>query len=254
MVLNTTSVEHLMTTALPLACYFALNNKTFDLKLDQKSMFYHLILNSMHLDTVSVGAGTVFEQLPGTDKIHMKISGINADVELNGKIYLGRLIPVTFSKVSMKGMAIDITLESTSTDNVHWKLTDTSSIDYTNMTITTTSKPINWVINHLSKMIKKKIAPAITGAINTEINDINAMVAQEKPYTFDVNLFNLGAPLNLTMTMAPSIMKDSSLIKLNFDGLFDKPEGSNSLYHFEMESHDYFPDIPYTHREQFWIH
>jgi hypothetical protein len=61
-VLNTTSVEHLMATALPLACYFALNNKTFDLNIDDKqSYLYHLKLKSMHINKVAIGKPSVFE-------------------------------------------------------------------------------------------------------------------------------------------------------------------------------------------------
>jgi hypothetical protein len=67
-----------MATALPLALYFGLNNKTFNLKIDDhSSWFYNIKLKSMHIDSASVGAPSVFEQLPGTDKIHIKISKID---------------------------------------------------------------------------------------------------------------------------------------------------------------------------------
>jgi len=44
---------------------------------------------------VSVGKPSVFEQIPGTDKIHVKISDITTDIELDGKIWLAYLIPLS---------------------------------------------------------------------------------------------------------------------------------------------------------------
>ena len=41
LVLNTTSVEHVLTTALPLACYFALTNKTIELNITEKSSWQY---------------------------------------------------------------------------------------------------------------------------------------------------------------------------------------------------------------------
>lgn len=120
LVLNTTSVEHLMATALPLACYFGLNNKTIKLDIDSKSSFYHLILNSMHIGKVNVGKPSVFEQIPGTDQIKVKITEITADIELDGKVYLAYLIPLSVQKVTVTGMQVDLILNSISKDNVHW--------------------------------------------------------------------------------------------------------------------------------------
>lgn len=61
LVLNTTSTEHILQTALPLAAYFALNNKTIDLNIEESSsILYKLSLKSVHLNTVDVGK-PVFE-------------------------------------------------------------------------------------------------------------------------------------------------------------------------------------------------
>lgn len=69
--------------------------KTFNLNIDDKSsFFYHIILNSMHINTVSVAKPTVFEQVPGTDKIHMKLDDVTVDMTIDGKIYALYLIPL----------------------------------------------------------------------------------------------------------------------------------------------------------------
>lgn len=151
-------------------------------------------------------------------------------------------------------MAVDITVESTSdSDNVHWKLSDSSSINLDSISIKTTNTALNWIISHMSGQIKKLITSGLAKAIDTEINALNSMIAQEAPYTFDVAMFGLKSPLNLTMTTAPSIVKDSSMIKLNFDGLFDKPKAMNAM-NFDLKDHEQFPDIQHSHRDQFWIH
>lgn len=75
------------------------------------------------------------------------------------------------------------------------------------------------------------------------------MVANQTEYTWDLNLLSKKFPLNMTMTRSPELVKDSHLIKLNFDGTFHKQGG-----HFVTYSHDYFPDLTGTHREQLWIH
>jgi len=54
-----------MTTALPLACYFALNNKTIDVNYVDSSTFYKLDIKSIHIDKVSLGK-PIFEQIAGT--------------------------------------------------------------------------------------------------------------------------------------------------------------------------------------------
>jgi len=85
--------------------------------------------------------------------------------------------------------------------------------------------------------------------IDTQINAINDMVNKQTEYTWDLNLVDKRYPLNMTMTKSPDLAKDSHLIKLNFDGTFHKQGG-----HLVPYTHDYFPDMTGTHREQLWIH
>jgi hypothetical protein len=61
LVLNATSVEHVLTTALPLAVYYGLNNKTIELDIsDSSSYLYKLNLKSVHIKKVGMGL-PVFE-------------------------------------------------------------------------------------------------------------------------------------------------------------------------------------------------
>jgi hypothetical protein len=125
-----------MATALPLACYFGLNNQTFDLNIDERKWFlYRIVLKSMHINTVSVAKPTVFEQLPGTDKIHMKLDQVSIDLTLDGAIYAFTLIPIEAQKITLTGVSFDVVLESTSGDHVHWKLSATSKVQYQTLDI-----------------------------------------------------------------------------------------------------------------------
>ena len=64
------------------------------------------------------------------------------------------------------------------------------------------------------------IVPAGQNYFNNIVDNLNKMVANEQPFDFEVPLGSDNATgLNLTMTTAPAIVKDSDLIVVNFDGL-----------------------------------
>lgn len=92
-------------------------------------------------------------------------------------------------------------------------------------------------------------------AIDQEVSKLNEMVAGEGPYTFDINTIGKDFPLNLTMTSAPAIKKDSKLIRVFFDGLFDIPEGQNVTTKFVVKENSVWPPrFNHSHSEQFIIH
>jgi len=75
--LNTTSVNNVFKTLIPIGAYFGLNNKTFDVNIvDSSSIFYKLILNKIHVVDASGFTTTVFEEVTGTNQIHVKVAGI----------------------------------------------------------------------------------------------------------------------------------------------------------------------------------
>ena len=92
LVLNTTSVEHILTTALPLAVYYGLNNKTIKLDITESSTLYKMQLKSVHIKKVSLGQ-PVFEQVKGSDKIHVHLSGIDIDTDIDGEVDALHFIP-----------------------------------------------------------------------------------------------------------------------------------------------------------------
>lgn len=83
----------MLQTAVPLVCYFALKNKTIELNItDDSSYLYKFVLDSIHINQVSLGT-PVFEQLNGTDKLHVRLSNVNVDADINGEVDGLHLIP-----------------------------------------------------------------------------------------------------------------------------------------------------------------
>lgn len=72
------------------------------------------------------------------------------------------------------------------------------------------------------------------------------MVANEDKYTFVLPLPLMGKklPLNLTMTHSPLTKKNSDLIEIYFDGLFD-----TTNYGEPMDITEYPPRIENSHSE-----
>jgi hypothetical protein len=90
--------------------------------------------------------------------------------------------------------------------------------------------------------------------VDSIVGKLNAMVANEQPYDFEVPVEGLN--LNLTMTTAPRIMQGSDLIEVFFDGLFDMPEGAATTFReaYAGDITRYPPRILHSNSEQFWIH
>jgi hypothetical protein len=120
-------------------------------------------------------------------------------------------------------------------------------MDFQDINITLSNSWLNtiagWFKSSITTMIKSFL-PEVTKLIDTQIDKINSMVTNQTEYTWDLSLIDKKYPLNMTMTKAPEIAKDSNLIKLNFDGSFHKSDG-----HLLPYTHDFFPDMTGTHRE-----
>jgi hypothetical protein len=61
LVLNDTSVNHLIATFIPILAYYSLNNKTIDINYEEKTYLYKFDLKSVHLITVTGFTTKIFE-------------------------------------------------------------------------------------------------------------------------------------------------------------------------------------------------
>jgi len=107
------------------------------------------------------------------------------------------------------------------------------------------------IINHI---IKADLLPMLEKQVDGIVAKLNAMVANEQPYDFEVPVEGLN--LNLTMTTAPRMKEGSDLIEIFFDGLFDMPKGAAQSFRqaYTGDITSYPPRLAHSNSEQFWIH
>jgi hypothetical protein len=258
MSLNATSVSNIMQTFVPIMAYFALNGKSFPLNVSESGLLYSFTFNNLTVVEATGFTEKVFEFIEGTDKIHCRIGGVNVSTIIDADLEALHLIPFKASRVNITNMALDFVIESTSADGVHWALAEKSVVTYDNLDIEMDSSILNELV-HLSSsiinhIIKNDLLPMLEKQVDGIVGKLNAMVANEQPYDFEVPVEGLN--LNLTMTTAPRMKEGSDLIEIFFDGLFDMPKGAalNFREAYAGDITSYPPRIEHSNSEQFWIH
>ena len=120
MVLNTTSVNHVVSSLIPIISYYVLNNQTYQLNLTKSGYLYKFTFDTLHINTVNGFTTKIFEEIPGTDQIHVKLGGINASVNIDAELDALYFIPFKSSQVNLTNITIDFVVEVQSADKVHW--------------------------------------------------------------------------------------------------------------------------------------
>ena len=223
MYVNTTSVNNMMQIFVPILSYYMLNNQTFVTNITESSILYKLTLDSVHVQTVDGFTEKSLTMIPGTDKVRLVLSGINATVDLNGSFSALHFIPMDATQVTLTNMTIDFTLEQVNAgDKVHWALKDSSKFHFDNMSIKMKSSFLQKLVDISRKLIDGMVndmLPKLSKYIDTQIMALNKEVAGEGPMTFVFPLMNDSLALNMTMAHAPITEVDSNLIGLFFDGM-----------------------------------
>ena len=254
--LNATSINNVMQTFVPILAYYGLNNQTFNINQTYKGFGYKLVLNDVHIVEATGFTTKSFKNIEGTDKIHVTIGGVDISMDVDGELDALYFIPLKASHVNVTNATIDFVVESTSDDKVHWAIAENTTFSLGGVKISTGSKVLDELVKLSSGIINKIIQdmlPKVSAVVDAEVTKINAMLANECPYTFDVPLFGANYPLNLTMTSAPSI--HDNLIQVNFDGLFNEAENATVHKVFPIEKNAEWPQR-YNHSlsEQLFIH
>lgn len=109
-----------MATFIPILAYYGLNNKTIELDIEDRAVLYKFTMSKIHLITVGGFKTKIFEEVPGTDKIHIKIGGVNILMDIDAELDALYFIPFKASRINITNLDIDLTIESTSLDQVHW--------------------------------------------------------------------------------------------------------------------------------------
>lgn len=146
-------------------------------------------------------------------------------------------------------------MEADSDDQVHWKIVETSDMSISDFNVTLSNIVADKVAQLLHTVIMNQVQSLIKSLpemVNSEVDKINDLIANAGPYTFDVSVG--GMPLNLTMTKAPELQPNSDILRLNFDGLFNKKENATLGENRFILGHSYFPNMSPLDGEQIWIH
>lgn len=256
MSLNSTSINNIMNTFVPILAYYVLNNQTIEINETIKGIGYKLELDSVHIIEAKGFTTKIFENVPGTDLVHVKIGGVNISTTVEAELDALYFIPFKASAVNITNATLEFTLESTSDDGVHWGIKENTTVTVGKVDIEMKNGFLNWLVKQSSSIINKIIAdqlPKISSLVDVEVEKIDEMLAQEGPYTFDVPILGKTYPLNLTMTTAPKIGED--LIQIYFDGLFHPAENATDEHNFPKEINSEWPmRFEHSHSEQFYIH
>lgn len=256
MSLNSTSIQNIMNTFVPIMAYFVLNNHTFEINEVISGIGYKLDLESIHIIEAKGFNVKEFSNVPGTDMIHVKIGGVDVTTTVDAELTALYFIPFVASAVNITNATIEFTLESTSDDGIHWAIKENTTLTIDKVDIEMKNSFLNWLVKQSSSVINKIIKdnlPKVSTAIDAEVVKINEMLAQEGPYTFDVPIFGKNYPLNLTITAAPKIGTD--LMQFYMDGLFDLAPNATDSHNFPKEINTEWPErFLHSHSEQFYIH
>jgi hypothetical protein len=255
---NATSISNIMQTFVPIMAYFTLNNHTFDLDIHKSSWLYSFDFNQMHIIEASGFTTKKFEYIPGTDILHIQIGGVNVSSTIDADLKALEIIPFKSSGVNITNLNLDIKVRSTSPDNLHWDLIESTSVTFDKVSISMNNSILDSLVklssSIINKVIKSVVVPAAEGYFNNIVKNLNTMIANEGPMDFEVPLGSDNkTALNLTMTTAPAMVAGSDLIVINFDGLVDKMIGvSNKELRGDIAN--YAPRLQHSNSEQMWIH
>ena len=151
-------------------------------------------------------------------------------------------------------MTVQLDIAIDDLDDEKWQIVEASMLDLEDITITTTSSWLNYLINlmhgELVKIIKSNL-PKGEAAIDKLFTDFNEMLAYHNDTTFMYHVAD-STYINLTTTKAPTLLSDSGLLTLNLDGLFYDMEARSS--HVPQTNSVQTPRLHQSHTEQFWMH
>ena len=204
--LNTTSINNMMQTFVPILSYYMLNNKTYELDIHQSTILYSFDLDKILLNNATGFTTKEISNIPGTDKVHVKIGGVDVQMDLDGKLNALHFIPLEASHVFVHNASVEFTVESTSSDQLHWALVESSTIKFDKVDIKMKNSFLDKLVQLsrgiINDLIKDQI-PKLEKYINDQVLALNRMVAQEGKYTFEIPIQGNNTLLNMTMTHAP---------------------------------------------------
>jgi len=139
-----------------------------------------------------------------------------------------------------------LVLEATpGSDGTHWQLAEKSTVVFDSLNIGMKNPFLNKLVKLsrplINKIVLGQLIPHFERYMDGVVSNLNSMLANEgtQPFDFEVPVKD-DLTLNLTMTSVPRTKKNSDLIEIFFDGIFDAPKGQpqkSALYHGDVTNY-----------------
>lgn len=168
--LNDTGINNFIQPIIPLAFVFGLNNRTFNLDIHESHLLYSFDLTKLHLIEATGFDQKVFKYVDGTNKLHVKVGGVNASFTMDASLRALHFIPFDSSAVNVTNMTLDFLVETTSDDQVHWRLVDASKITLDSVTIKMKNSFLDGLVRLcrgvINLIIKDSLLPMLSKTID----------------------------------------------------------------------------------------
>jgi hypothetical protein len=233
-----------------------MNDHTYHVGVTKKGALYKFVLDDIHFRTVE-GFTTKLVEIPkGTDLIHVKLGGIDLDMDIDAQLDALMVIPFKSSRVQATNLGIEFTIKTTTPDGVKWRMVEQAKITIGTVKITMANSFLNWCVKQCESIINQVVIdllPSLGYFIDGKIQQFDDWMAKSNATTYDVPYMGHDYGINLTFTAAPKIGDD--LIRVNFDGVFDSIVAPLSpAKKFPRTPKTYRPRLPHAHAQQFWVH
>lgn len=252
--LSVPSLNNILGLGIPLAINQVLNNHTFDLDYTSKGLWglYYIHIDSITTNSVDVGERKL-DFVGDSNTLELSIKGINLDATMIGKATAAKLIPASIDAFTIKNLTLNLKLNTTSSDQVIYKLGGSSYFHIDDFTITMGQ----WVwqklvdVNHglLLSILNTGIEKILPAYIEGRVGAFNRRVSRNDNFIW--KLLNGRVPLNVTATKYPEFRHSDQMIEVHLDGrVTDKANPSFSV----APNSIWQPRENTKQLEQFFIH
>jgi len=104
---NTTGLNNLWQTAVPIGAYFGLDGAVFNSTLEDDSWFYTFILNNVTIVQANGFTEKILDYDEGTNNFHVRVAGINLETLVNAEFKALNVIPFVSTAVNVTNMTVD---------------------------------------------------------------------------------------------------------------------------------------------------
>ena len=223
--LNVTSLNNIMQLAAPLAANKALNGHTFEINYNKKGFagIYNVDIKDISFITVDGFSIRDVSFKEGTDTLMVSVGGINVNATCNASVSGLWVVKAALESFTVENITMQLELSTTSDDQVHWQLAETTRISIKDLTLKMDSKFWQTMVDKNMNLIRMGIYKGLQKLVTIladKAKAFNAKLASDKPYTYLDTPFVQNLLLNTTMTKAPELSREKNQINIHMNGLY----------------------------------